>query len=578
MRARDEGCLDEAVREAQAALEEAPASADARLLLADLALRQGNPADAEAHAKAVLRACPENADAVYLACVARRRQGRTADAETLLLRVLELAPERLDARVELAGLLIERGQHANAAALLKYVLKRAPALAAAHGNMGVARHMLGDHDAAEAHFLEALRLAPGDEVVTNNFALYLRDRGDLEGAAARLNELLARNPRSDRTGINLANVLRESGQAEEGLRVLKGVPADGPHAAERAATLAKLLQDRGEFAAATEAHDRAAQLRPEAPDVRLARALHLLALGNFAEGWGEYEQRLLGSESPRRSFPVPQWSGEPLAGRRVLVYAEQGLGDEIMFASCLPDLAREAAHVAVECDPRLASLFAHSFPGMAVFAGRGKTRHPWIDEAGPLDVAIPAGSLPGLYRRSVGAFPGRAYLHVPSERVAEQRARLLKIGPGPWIGVAWRGGVGKTRSAARSIDAARLVGALRGGGRRFVSLQHGARAGEIEACGGELEHWPETTADALGQATLMASLDATVTVCNASVHLGGALGLPVFVLVPWSPEWRYRYEGERMPWYGTVRLFRQGGPGDWSVPLARAREALESRC
>lgn len=578
VRARDEGRLDEAAREAEAALKDAPASADARLFLADLALRRGNPADADARAKAVLRADPENADALYLVCAARRRQGRIAEAEKLLLRVLEVAPQRLDARVELAALLIERGQHAEAAALLNYVLKRAPDLAAAHGNMAVARHMLGDDGAADAHFQAALRLAPHDEGICNNFALYLRDRGDLDGAAARLRESLERDPRSARTGINLANVLRESARTEEALAVLRSVAAEGPYAAEHAATLAKCLQDRGEVAAASEAHDRAARLRPEAADVRLARALHLLALGDFAEGWAEYEQRLLGSESPRRAFPVPHWSGEPLVGRRVLVYAEQGFGDEIMFASCLPDLARDASRVVVECDPRLAALFAHSFPGIAVFAGRGKTKHPWLDSAGPIDVAIPAGSLPGLYRRSIEAFPGRAYLHVPPERVAQQRERLLEAGPGPWIGVAWRGGVGKTRSAARSLEAAHMVAALRGGGRRFVSLQHGVRPGEIEACGGALRHWPDAISDALDQAALMAALDGIVTVCNATAHLGGALGLPVCVLVPRSPEWRYRYEGERMPWYGSVRLFRQRAAGGWDGPFAQAREALERRC
>lgn len=578
VRARDAGRVDEARREAQAALDLVPTSADAHLLLADLALRQDDLAVAEARAKSVLRADQDNADALYLVCAARRRQGRAADAEKLLVRVLELAPERLDARVELAGLLIERGQHAEAAALLNYVLKRAPDLAAAHGNMAVARHMLGDDGAAEAHFQAALRLAPEDEGIANNFALYLRDRGDLEGAAARLRATLARDPRSPRTGINLANVLREAARAGEALTVLDGVPAEGAYAAEHAATLAKCLQDRGEVAAATEAHERAVRLRPEAPDLRLARALHLLALGNFAEGWTDYEQRLLGSESPRRAFPVPQWAGEPLAGRRVLVYAEQGFGDEIMFASCLPDLAREASRVVVECDPRLARLFAHSFPDLAVFAGRGKTRHLWLDAAGEIDVAIPAGSLPGLYRRSLDAFPGRAYLRVPPERVAEQRERLLALGSGPWIGVAWRGGVGKTRSAARSIDAPRMVAALRGGGRRFVSLQHGVRPGEIEACGGELHHWPEAISDALDQAALMAALDATVTVCNASAHLGGALGLPVLVLVPSSPEWRYGYEGERMPWYGNVRLLRQPAVGDWGAPFEAARAALERRC
>ncbi|MCX7891138.1 MAG: tetratricopeptide repeat protein [Burkholderiales bacterium] len=578
VRAREAGRLDDAERAAAAALAALPGSADAHLLLSDIALRRGDLAAAESRAKTVLRAQPENAEALYLVIAVRRRQGRLADAERLLLRLLDSAPEHLDARVDLAGILIERGQHADAAALLNYVLKRAPALAPAHANMGVAKHMLGDDAAAAEHFREALRLAPADEAARNNHALFLRDRGELAAAAAELRAALERDPASERTRINLANVLRESAQPGEALAVLEAVPVDGALAAERAATLAKVLQDRGDLAAATEAHDRAVALRPEAADVRLTRALHLLALGRFEEGWTEYEQRLRGSESPRRAFPVPDWDGGPLAGKRVLVYAEQGLGDEIMFASCLPDLAREAGRVVVECDARLARLFAHSFPQLAVFAGRGKTKHPWLAEAGELDCAVPAGSLPGLYRRTRAAFPGTPYLAVPPERVAAWRERLSGIGPGPWVGVAWRGGVGKTREAARSMAPARMLEALAGGGRRFVSLQHGVRAGEIESCGGALHAFPDALTDAMEQASLMAALDAIVTVCNTTVHLGGALGLPVLVLVPSSPEWRYQYEGEHMPWYASVRLLRQTVPGDWDGPLAKARAALEARC
>jgi Tfp pilus assembly protein PilF len=577
--ARDAGRLDEAEREAEAAVAEWPASADAHLLLADIAFQRGDLATAEARAKAVARERPENVDALRLVAAIRRRDGRTDHAEQLLVRVLEIDPEQLAPRVDLASLLNDRGQHANAAAMLAYVLKRSPDLPGAHATMAIAQHLLGNHDAADRHFREALRLAPDDEAVRNNYALTLRDRGDLAGAAAWLSESLARDPASPRTRINLANVLRESARPDEALAALGAAPGDHAYAAEHAATLAKILQDRGDVAQATAAYDEAVRLRPDAGDLRLTRALHLLAMGDFANGWTEYEQRLRSSESPQRSFPVAHWGGESLAGRRVLVYGEQGLGDEIMFASCLPDLAAEAARVVVECDPRLAALFTHSFPDLQVFAGRRKDgTHPWFADAGPLDVSIPAGSLPGLYRRSDAAFPGRPYLRVPPERVAAQRERLRRIGDGPWIGVAWRGGVGKTREAVRSIDAGRLLAALRGRGRRFVSLQHGVRPGEIEACGGELVQLPDALADGLEQAALMSALDMTVTVCNTTVHLGGALGLPVVVLVPSAPEWRYRYEGEGMPWYASVRLVRQAAPGEWDAPLARAREEVERRC
>jgi hypothetical protein len=261
----------------------------------------------------------------------------------------------------------------------------------------------------------------------------------------------------------------------------------------------------------------------------------------------------------------------------VLVYAEQGLGDELMFANCLPDLIAAARRVVIECDPRLAPLFARSFPAATVFGVARTADRGWLERAGPIDLQIAAGSLPRRYRRSGGDFPRHAgYLRADVGRVRHYRERLAALGPGRKVGLAWRGGLMRTRRAVRSIEPEALAPLLARSDLRLVSLQHGAVEGDLArmraAAGRAPEHWLEVLADLDETAALMTALDTTVTVCSSVVHLGGALGAPVLALVPTSPEWRYLRCGPRLSWYPSVELVRQAQAGDWALVIARATE------
>jgi hypothetical protein len=257
------------------------------------------------------------------------------------------------------------------------------------------------------------------------------------------------------------------------------------------------------------------------------------------------------------------------------VYGEQGLGDELMFASCMPDLIEAAGRVVIECDPRLAPLFRRSFPRATVYGAPRTWEHEWLAGAGAIDLQVAAGSLPGRFRRRLADFPDRhSYLRADEARVRVYRERLAALGPGPKIGIAWRGGLMRTRQNVRSVPV-ELLGTLHvRRDLRLVSLQHGAADAELaqiaSSGAGPIEHWPEVLSDPDETAALMTALDVVVTVCSSVVHLGGALGVRVVALVPSSPEWRYRRTGERMPWYPSVELLRQVRAGDWEPVLGKA--------
>jgi hypothetical protein len=330
-------------------------------------------------------------------------------------------------------------------------------------------------------------------------------------------------------------------------------------------------------------YEKALALEPENVLAHVYRGRLLLAGGRYAEAWRELEwrQRTPGHELLHRIYGrVPRWDGAPLAGRRILVYGEQGLGDEIMLASCLPEALARAGECVIDCDPRLVPLFHRSFPLARVHGRDLASLERWLDEIRP-DVAIPAGSLPMHFRRSAADFPAHSgYLRAAPERVRAWRARLAEMGPGPKIGLSWRGGVVETGRSRRSLDLEALVALLRTPGVSFVNLQYGEYAGELarlrQAHGIEIRHWPEAIDDYDETAALVSALDLTISVCTAVVHLAGALGRPVWVMAPRYPEARYGLEGDSMPWYPAARMFRQRVAGEWDEVIGAVARALQT--
>jgi tetratricopeptide (TPR) repeat protein len=356
---------------------------------------------------------------------------------------------------------------------------------------------------------------------------------------------------------------------------------DAPDA-ERLTYRAIALQNLGRLAEAVDAHDRALALTPEFALAGFHKSLALLSSGQYGAAWPEYEARLASAGLAPRPRRYTRWDGVA-RGHRLLVYGEQGLGDEIMFASCLPDLLRSGQRCVVECNPALQRLFERSFPQALVYAAAPDKDVPERIHALGIGAEVPLGSLPLLYRPSEAAFPRHeGYLLADAQRVESWRARLRSLGPGLAIGISWKGGTHASRAPLRSLTLSEWLPVLRTPGARFVSLQYTAEAAaELRAFEAEtgihIEHWPEAIADYDETAALVCALDLTVSVCTSVVHLAGALGHPVWVLAPKNAEWRYGSAGEAMPWYPSARLFRQTREGAWGeVVDAVARRLREA--
>ncbi|MFN4175952.1 tetratricopeptide repeat protein [Phenylobacterium sp.] len=523
-------------------------------------------------------------DDLHAEGLALARAGRIAEAADRLERLVALAPDHARGWAMLGQLRLELSDPRAALTAFDHAIALEPARAANHLNRGAALARLEDFAQALSSYDRALELDPAMAQAHGNRAQALNELERPDDAAAAARAALALQPGHAAAWGHLGNALYSLARYEEALEAFRSGLAVRPGDYDALCNAGMALTALGRYGEAAAVLDAAVEARPAEGLARYRRAHARLTVGDFGRGWADYESRwstplftrsssgVVTPETRSRLALAPRPAD--FEGQRVLVLAEQGIGDQILFASILPDLASVARGVTLACDPRLVSLFRLSFPGVACVANEDV---PALDrEAFDLTVAI--GSLPHAWRRDDSAFTGRPYLAPRTAATEGWKARLAERPARRRIGISWRGGTKRTGAAARSLPLARLASALSGPGTELVSLQYGDVEAEVEAANAALDRPvrlfdPAEIDDFEDLAGLVCALDLIVTVQTAVVHLSGALGRPALVMVPKKPEWRYGAAGERMPWYGSVRLFRQASDEDWSPVLDRVAQA-----
>jgi tetratricopeptide (TPR) repeat protein len=528
-----------------------PPRRDADALLAGPSdhVRAGRRAEAIASLRDLLETHADLAEGHLMLGRLLHDAGELDEARDCYLLASAHRPDSSAAHLQLGFIAIERGEMAEAVASLTTALKLGRHGAKAHNMLGVAHLHVGDAEAAAACFRSALVLDPGLVQAHSNLGhvlfKHLEDYELGEQHIARALELVPDEPAAL---CNRVMVLQQTGRYDEALALAERLLAEDPSRSE----------------------------------VRMNRALILLARGEFDSAWDDYEARRRMPESRKSAdLPWPDWDGSSLADKTIYVYREQGIGDEMMFASCLGELIAQARHCFVECSPKLAPIFRRSFPAATVLL-RNEWRKARTIAVDPPDCKAAIGSLPLFLRRSVAAFPAHGgYLRADARRVARWKAKLEALPGRRKVGISWRGGLATSKRAQRSIPLEAWLPILSMPDTDFVSLQYGDVQAELEivrrAPGVRLTHWQSAVDDYEETAALVAALDLVVSVQTAAVHLAGALGKRVIALIPALPEWRYGASGDSMIWYPSVRLLRQSVPGDWGSVLESLPEEI-SRC
>lgn len=329
--------------------------------------------------------------------------------------------------------------------------------------------------------------------------------------------------------------------------------------------------------------NRALAIDPNHVLAKWHKSLALLELQKWEEAWEYHEARLNPAsccDVAVRNYSTgddvtPWWDGKSKG--LVAVHGEQGLGDEIMFASCIEDAAKTGAQLVIEPNPRLHGLFERSFPDCEVYGTHLADGSEWKNGR-KVDYKVALGSLPKFFRRKESDFPGKPFLKADPERSKRYKERLDAISNRPKIGIAWQGGVRRTRADLRSIHLPLLKPILEQNA-DFISLQYHQTARDdieelFENTGIVVHHWEEaaTGADMDDQAALVSQLDLVISVCQTCNHVAGGLGVPCWIMVPSRPSWREGVTGN-MPWYSSVTLYRQEGT-DWNPVIEKVSKDL----
>lgn len=486
----------------------------------------GCPEAAEAHCRGILREQPDHAEALHVSALCAARLDHRPEALALLERAIEIAPDQP-----------------------QY-----------HYNHAVTCQELGLRDEAMLGYQACLRLQPDHADALWNYGDLLRLNEHFEQAVSCFEKIVA-------LGRSYPELYHRLGVA------LHGLEKDERAAAAFERALAGPCGDKA---------------------LTYWEYCHvLLTLGRFAEGWDAYDRRFAAGYRTTvtcHPFPQPLWQGEPLAGKKLLVHGEQGLGDEIMFTSIVPELIAEGARVILACQPPLVRLFTESFPEATARPHQVAGRPVDVSDLEPIDYQITFGSLPGRRRREVRDFNRyQAYIKADPERTARFRERLRRLAPAsegrlkvgltwgsnPATGVDW----GQRRAQHKSVplEALKPLAAL-ADHVQFVSLQNrdlGPQAAHTPWL--DLVDFHRGLLDMADTAALVAALDLVISVDTSIAHLAGAMGKETWLLLMRRADWRWLRDTDKSVWYPSVRLFRQEVQGDWAPVIEAVTQALHQR-
>ncbi|MFT4121046.1 tetratricopeptide repeat protein [Bradyrhizobium sp.] len=538
--------------------------------LAVLLAEQGRLAEAEEAYRAVIAREPAYRGALLNLGNVLADQGRLDEAEAAYRRALEDSPDDPGLLGNLGAVLYRQGRLDEAAAAYRGVLAREPGNVAALRLLGLILHEAGRLDEAAAIYRRTCARDPDDHVIASNLGACLSELGALDDAIACCRQALRLKPDHAPAHTNLGIVFEKLERVDEAVAAHRRAVAADPGYAKGHANLAVALRNAGEIDEALAVSHRAVALDPEQPLAQYNHAHFLLMNGDFPNGFETYRWRrqckMLSDGDP--TFSEPEWQGEPLDGRTLLLFAEYGLGDALHFVRYLPMVTARGGTIILQVQPALASLL-RTLPGVTVVA-RGVPLPPF-------DLQLPLMSLPRLFGTTLHNIPADVpYLEADPAKVARWRAALAGVKQLK-VGVVWAGNPKHKGDRQRSLSAEAVLPRLVMPGVQFYSLQKEPRPEDgpvLAALGDDIIDLAPTLGDFSDTAAAVAALDLVIAVDTSVAHLAGALGRPVWMLTPYALDWRWLRDREDSPWYPTMRLFRQRRPREWDDPLMRLSAAL----
>jgi tetratricopeptide (TPR) repeat protein len=533
----------------------------------------GQLADAIGTYHRVLALCPDQFEALHYLGVALVQSGRCQEALMLLAKALKINPVSGVVHNHYGNVLASLGRHQEAIASYDQAIPCDPNLADSHYNRGVALTSLGQHEAALLGYTRATELNPNYAQAYNNRALIHADEGNLSAALTDYAQAIRAQPQFVDAWINQADLLRRLYRYEEALDSSEQAVRCAPNHPQAHNSHGATLANMGRYRDALASYDRALQLNPSLAEAAWNKALIQLSRGELREGWKHYESRwqVKSLKLVRRFADRPAWQGaESVEGKAVLLHHEQGFGDSIQFSRYCTLVATQGARVILSAPSPLHALFK-SLSGVHEVVDQAVTRS--------FDFHCPLLSLPLALGTDWASIPAPArYLRAEQRAKKRWAARLKPRDQRPVVGLVWAGRPTHAKDLERST-ALRQWLPLMDDRVRWISLQKEIRASDASQLASlfPIERFGEELTDFADTAALIENLDLIVTVDTAVAHLAGALGKPVWILLPYVADWRWFQDREDSPWYPTARLFRQSAPCDWAPVIERVGTEIRNR-
>ncbi len=575
------GDLDAAEAAFRNAIDLMPNHPEALTNLGSILCETGRFADSETTQRRVVALVPKYADGHNnLATVlSKRKNWEEAAAECQI--AVELLPTRTEFHLNLGNALSALERWEEAATAYRHAAALAPDNADALANLGIALYRLDRFDEAVQAHRAAAKLRPDDAQIWVNLVAAEIDAGKTDAALESSREALRLGPDYAEAHNSVGMALKAKGRAMDAIAAFETAIQLRPDYDKAYNNLGFMLQAQGRFGESLAAYTKAVELTPDYAAAQCNKGMLHLLMGEFEPGWRGYEfgLDLKGGRAESRYRQYRKWEGVGIAGKTIVVSAEQGVGDQIMFASLLPDLVERGAICLVRLDNRLQPLLRRSIDGLTPLP-HNDTATSEIERFA-IDYQAPIGSLCRWLRPDSAAFPSRAgYLRADPTQTHILRNRYRnRLSGRPLIGISWRGGTGAVVQV-RSIPLAAWAPILAQSTFGFVSLQYGDCRADLEAVrhdiGVEILH--DETVDPLKSlddfAAQTAAMDLVISIDNSTVHMAGALNVPAWVLLPTVPDWRWMLGRSDSLWYSSVRLFRQAMAGEWVPVIERVAEEL----
>lgn len=518
---------------------------------------------------------PRDATVAFHLGYVYQRAEKFGDAADAYRRTIEIDPALTEAQLNLAACLRDLGDLDGSIQLCRAILERKPDSLGAMNNLGAALCALGRNVEAIMHYRNALLLDPDNLTTLHNLGVALHAGGAVEEAEKILRRCLIIKPNWHDAQRSLANLLRSFGNLAEAASLYQAVIDSRPLDFKSYGNLGLVLLNLNKPHEAISVYEKALALEPNHPDLETGLGIAQLLVGDFINGWTNYDSRLRMNQLPswRPESGLPLWRGEQTKPEEnvpatVLVHAEQGFGDTLQFCRYISRIQEGGVSVIFECQPSLMPLLE----GL-----KSESKDPSLHLIKPssalphADYHVPLLSLPRIFETNLDNTPAKVpYLSAPADR----KAKWASVCPGGAfsVGLVWEGNPNRQDDRLRSCPLDALEPIIATQGIRFYSLQKDMRQKQhpsLHDLGPQLTDFADTAA-------VIERLDLVISVDTAVAHLAGALGRPVWVMLGYAADWRYLLDREDSPWYPTMRLFRQPAPGDWRSVTQRIAVELKN--